>query len=229
MKKILLEYANIIGYTITGLIFGLSFFLLFINFYHSQELSYVADVSEYNTINKDTVSQKIATIRANLSVYNQANYSGNLNIYGLNTAQIKLEECLKIIESPEMMAYFEKKEIQLKDSYNFAVDFKNKILNDCLVMQVKSMFNTDTVSKLPNFDIIKPYVELSLNNLLSSSAYVQADLENADHYFFNTNGNRTNFFDLVNDSYSNIMNDYQDSLDLLVEISAWFKSIVIGG
>ena len=127
------------------------------------------------------------------------------------------------------MAYFEKKEIQLKDSYNFAVDFKNKILNDCLVMQVKSMFNTDTVSKLPNFDIIKPYVELSLNNLLSSSAYVQADLENADHYFFNTNGNRTNFFDLVNDSYSNIMNDYQDSLDLLVEISAWFKSIVIGG
>ena len=33
MKKFLLEYANLIAYTITGLIFGLSFFLIFINFY----------------------------------------------------------------------------------------------------------------------------------------------------------------------------------------------------
>ena len=35
MKKILLEYANIIGYTITGLVFGLGFFLLFINAWHN--------------------------------------------------------------------------------------------------------------------------------------------------------------------------------------------------
>ena len=34
MKKVLLEYANVFAYTITGLVFGLSFFLLFINFYH---------------------------------------------------------------------------------------------------------------------------------------------------------------------------------------------------
>ena len=37
MKKVLLEYASMIGYTVTGLVFGVAFFLLFINFYHSQE------------------------------------------------------------------------------------------------------------------------------------------------------------------------------------------------
>ncbi len=55
------------------------------------------------------------------------------------------------------MKYFELGEVGINDSYNFSLDFKNKILNDCLVMQIKSLFNTDTVATLPNFYIIKPY------------------------------------------------------------------------
>ena len=62
MKKILLEYANIIGYTVTGLIFGLSFFLLIINFYHMQELSETISVEAYNNDNRQLIEQKINTI-----------------------------------------------------------------------------------------------------------------------------------------------------------------------
>ena len=229
MKKVLLEYANVFAYTITGLIFGLSFFLLFINFYHMQELAETVDVSSYNDTNKATVESKIETIRNNISVYNQSTYTGSLNIYGLNTVQLKLQDCLETLESEDMMKYFELDEIGINDSYNFTLDFKNKILNDCLVMQVKSMFNTDTVAMLPNFNIIKPYVELNLDTLLDSTNYVQSNIENSDHYYFSTETNKANFFNLVDDSYSDVMNSYQNSLDLLVEISNWYRNVVLGG
>ena len=223
MKKILFAY------TITGLIFGLAFFLLFINFYHMQELNTKVDMTAYNQNNKALVEEKLETIRNNINVYNQSTYNGSLNIYGLNTVQIKLQNCLEILESKDMMKYFELGEVGINDSYNFSLDFKNKILNDCLVMQIKSLFNTDTVATLPNFYIIKPYVDLDLDTLLGSTDYIQSNIENSDHYYFSTDNNKTNFFDLTEDSYSSVMNNYQNSLDLMVEISNWYRSIVIGG
>lgn len=229
MKKILLDYASTFAYTITGLIFGLAFFLLFINFYHMQELNTKVDMTAYNQNNKALVEEKLETIRNNINVYNQSTYNGSLNIYGLNTVQIKLQNCLEILESKDMMKYFELGEIGINDSYNFSLDFKNKILNDCLVMQIKSLFNTDTVATLPNFYIIKPYVDLDLDTLLGSTDYIQSNIENSDHYYFSTDNNKTNFFDLTEDSYSSVMNNYQNSLDLMVEISNWYRSIVIGG
>lgn len=229
MKNILLDYANASAYTITGLIFGLAFFLLFINFYHMQELNTKVDMTAYNQNNKALVEEKLETIRNNINVYNQSTYNGSLNIYGLNTVQIKLQNCLEILESKDMMKYFELGEVGINDSYNFSLDFKNKILNDCLVMQIKSLFNTDTVATLPNFNIIKPYVDLDLDTLLGSTDYIQSNIENSDHYYFSTDNNKTNFFDLTEDSYSGVMNNYQNSLDLMVEISNWYRSIVIGG
>lgn len=229
MKKVLLEYANLIAYTITGLIFGLSFFLIFINFYHMEEINTPADVSAYNATNKQLINDKIATIKNNISVYDQSSYTGSLNIYGLNTAKIKLEECVKALESEDLVKYFDQNTVYVKDVYDFSIDFKNMVLNDCLVMQLKSMFSTDTIATLPNYNIIKPYVDLNIDNLLDSSSYVQSNLENVDHYYFSTDINKANFFDLTEDSYADIMNTYQNSLDLLVEVSNWYRSVVVGG
>lgn len=229
MKKVLLDYANTFAYTFTGLIFGLSFFLIFINFYHAQELAETIDVSVYNDTNRASVEEKINTIRNNINVYNQDSYSGSLNVYGLNTVKLKFENCIEIIESEEMMRYFNLDIIGINDSYNFTIDYKNRILNDCLVMQIKSLFNTDTVSTLPDFEVIKPFVDLNLDILIDSTNYVQSNLENSDHYYFTTQTNKNNFFDLVNNSYSDIMNSYQQSLDLLVEVSNWYRKAVLGG
>ena len=229
MKKLLLEYVNMFAYTFTGLIFGLAFFLLFINFYHMQELANLVDVSTYNDNTKASIESKIETIRNNINVYNQSTYTGSLNIYGINTVQSKLQSCIDIVESDTMMHYLDLDVIGIKDSYSFTVDFRNQILNDCLVMQIKSMLNTETVTSLPNFNLISSYINLNINNLLSSVDYVQSNLENSDHYNFSTDTNKNNFFNLVSDSYSVTMDNYLNTLDLLVEISNWYRNIVIGG
>ncbi len=229
MKKILLEYVNMFAYTITGLLFGLAFFLLFLNFYHMDELSSTVDVSSYNDTNLQTIQSKVDTIKNNIDVYNQNSYYGSLNIYGLNSVQLKLQQCIDIIESDEMMGYFDRDTIGIKDTYDFIISYRSQILNNCLVMQIKSMFNTETISTLPNFNIIKPYVDLNVDSLMSSTDYVKNNIENADHYYFSTEGNKNNFFNLVRDSYTNTMEDYQETLDLLVNISNWYRNVVIGG
>ena len=229
MKKILLEYASMLAFTVTGLIFGLSFFLLFINFYQIEELAETVDIASYNDTNKASIETKINQIKNNISVYEQSNYRGSLNIYGLNTVKSRLENCIEIIESDDMMKYFDLDQIGINDSYNFTIDFRNRILNDCLVMQVTSIINTDTVESLPNFSLIKPYIQIDLNNLLNSYNYVKNNIENSDHYYFTTETNKTNFFDLTEDSYTETMNNYQSALDLLVEISNWYRYTVIGG
>lgn len=229
MKKLLLEYANLIGYTITGLIFGLSFFLLFINFYHYEEINTTYDASSNVVTNKENINSKISTIKNNISVYNTNNYSGNLNVYGLNSMQLKLQSCVEILESEDMMKYFDINSVQLKDVYNFASDFNNNVLNDCFVMQLKSGFNEDTVSSLPNANIIKPYTDITFENLVSSTDYIISNVENADHYYFSTTNNKDNFFNLTEDSYLSLSFAYQNTLDFLVEVSNWYRMIVVGG
>ena len=103
MKNILLDYCNALAYTIIGLVFGFSFFLLFINFYHYQELDYSLDVTSYNATNKEEVLSKVQQIKDNISVYDQSTYNGNLNIYGLNAVKLKLSSCIEIIESEEIL------------------------------------------------------------------------------------------------------------------------------
>lgn len=229
MKKLLLEYANTFAYTITGLVFGCAFFLLFINFYHMQELSETVDVSQYNDNNKASIESKVQTIKDNIGVYSQSTYRGNISIYGLNNVQSRLQSCVEIIESEEMMKYLELDEININDSYNFVIDYKNYILNDCLVMQVVSMFNNNTVEILPNYNLIFPFAQVNIDNLLSSIEYIQNNIENSDHYYFTTDSNKDNFFDLVEDSYTSTMKEYQNTLDLLVEISYWYRNVVLGG
>ena len=68
-----------------------------------------------------------------------------------------------------------------------------------------------------------------MNYLLKSGTYVASNIENADSYYFSNDMNRGNIFNLTKDSYQETMKDYQDTLDLLVEISSWFQREVIGG
>ena len=64
---------------------------------------------------------------------------------------------------------------------------------------------------------------------LTGNDYIQSNIENSDHYYFSTETNKANFFNLVDDSYSDVMNSYQNSLDLLVEVSNWYRNVVLGG
>ncbi len=229
MKKVLLEYANIIGNTVTGLVFGLAFFLLFINFYHAKELAEGADISAFTATNQQNASTKIATIKENSNSYHQNSYGGKESIYDMNAVQLKLNSCVTIFESEEAQKFVNKTQISLKDAYDFNNFYQNTILNDCLIMQMSALTADDGTITIGALSQIKPFIRLTVEQLLSSPSYISNNIKNADSYYYTSDTNRTTIFDLTKDSYFYTMSNYQNTLDLLVEISNWYKGVVLGG
>ena len=91
------------AYALTGLVFGFSFFLLFLNFYHYKELGTKIDVSSEVVANDQKTKEKLEKIKTNINSYQQNSYQGRNNIYDMNSIQIKLNNCVKVFESDEYL------------------------------------------------------------------------------------------------------------------------------
>lgn len=229
MKKILLEYINVFAYAVVGIVFGFSFFLLFINFYHYKEINETINVQEELENYKQKTEEKLTKIKDNISLYQQNTYNGRNNIYDMNSIQIKLNSCVKSFESEEYKNLANKENIEIKDVYKLGKFYQNTILNDCVVLQLSSLADESSSYSITSLSTIRPFIKTNINQLLSSNGYIISSLENADNYYFTNDISKSSIFFLAKDSYSAINKNYQNTLDFLVEISEWYKSEVVGG
>src|SRR5574344_1314909 len=136
MKKMLIEYANIIGYTITGIIFGFCCFLFFLNFYHYKEVSttYVKQDSDYKV--NDSIRAKISSISNNIKDYDINTYKGIENPYSLSNVQSRLNICVQKISKDELEDILNKKLINIQDVYEMQQFYQIAISNECLVKEL---------------------------------------------------------------------------------------------
>lgn len=229
MKKILLEYINVFAYAVVGIVFGFSFFLLFINFYHYKEINETINVKEEMENYKQKTEEKLTKIKDNISLYQQNTYNGRNNIYDMNSIQIKLNSCVKSFESEEYKNLVNKENIEIKDVYKLGKFYQNTILNDCVVLQLSSLADESSSYSITSLSTIRPFLKTNINQLLSSNGYITSSLENADNYYFTNDISKSSIFFLAKDSYSAINKNYQNTLDFLVEISKWYKIEVVGG
>lgn len=229
MKKMLLEYINIFAYALTGLVFGFSFFLLFINFYHYRELSTKVDVSSEVIANEQKTQEKLEKIKTNINSYQQNSYQGKNNVYDMNSIQIKLNNCVKVFESNEYKELASKQSIELSDVYKLGKFYQNNILNDCVVMQLNAFIDESNSFNIESLKAIRPFIKTTINEQLSSNSYITSNLESADNYYFTNDISKSSIFFLAKDSYNSINTNYQNTLDLLVELSNWYYNEVMGG
>lgn len=225
MKKFILEYVNIIGYVITGLIFSLAVFILFINFYHYKEvaITYNKGDSYMNTYN--TSKETIQSIKNDLSVYDPNAYHGVADNTTLMQIHGRLNLCVSAFENSKVNDILQKQVVGIKDVYSFSTLYQSEILNDCVVMQIYSING----SNIPSYNAIKPYIDLDVKSLLSDLNYTKKNLQNNSSYQFTSDFDRVNVFDITRDSYTNIEASYNRSLELVKLLSQWFKNTVQGG
>lgn len=228
MKKFFIEYINIIGYTITGLVFGLSFFILLLNFYHSREIADVyvknSDFVDVYTKNKDKIEQ----IRTNISSFNANNYRGEVDQLTLMNIKSKLDMCISKYETTDANKIFTKKEVGIQDVYDLLGEYQTDIINDCITLQIYSINVNNNTSRLKSFSTIKPFIDSNAKMLMSDLDYVKRNLQTTSAYSFSSNYDKTNIFQMSRDSYARIESSYENSLNLVLTVSEWFKG-VIGG
>lgn len=226
MKKFLIEYVSIIGYAVTGLIFGLAFFLILFNFYHAKEVSetYIKNDNfvDVYTRNKGLLEQ----VKNNIAGFDANNFRGHPAQTDLLSMKSRIDMCISSFENSKANDIFTKKEVSVLDVYNLLTYYQSDIVNDCVTMQLYSLKNY--TGNLASFEAVRPFIENNAMVLTNDLDYVKRSLQNNSSFGFSSEYDKINIFNLTRDSYTRIENSYQNSVNLLVNVSEWFKKAVGG-
>lgn len=229
MKKLLLEYFNIIAYTITGLIFGFSFFLLFINFYHYRDVNTIYIKQDSDKKAEQELNKKIETIKTNASSFDINSYKGTEDSYSLASVKSRLTLCAQSIDTETFKNILSKEKLTIKDIYDMQQFYQSQIANECLIKQLYELTLTDNPKV--NITTLKPitsFLEDNINQLTKSTDYVQKVIKNNSSYMFNSEIAKTDLYEQTKDSYYTLLNNYILSIDFIYDVSEWYKNTVGG-
>ena len=225
MKNILFEYSSILANTITGIIFGCAFFLLFINVYHYKEVNEVF-VNEENKSIIENYNNKFNNIRSNINTFDINNYNGSRDKLSLLTIQNRLNVCLNILDSDEFKKKFEDKEITMSDLYNMQQFYQTKISNECLVKNLYELGIDNSNIKIDNNSGL--FIKSNIENLKDSTEYIKKVIKGNSSYYLNSEISKNNIYDKLSDSYYELLEKYNNSIDFIENVSIWYKNMVGG-
>ena len=227
MKKILIEYFNIIGFSITGIIFGLSFFLLFINFYHYKDVNttYLKQDSDFK-VNQE-LKDKLTKIKDNISSFDPNKYQGTEDIYSLSSVKSRLDICVSKVDNDTFSSLLDKQEINIKDVYDMQQFYQINISNECLVKQLYeiSIVNESSKIQIKSLDLVAPFWEDNIEELIKSTDYLQKVIKNNSSYSFSSNSSKMDLYDQTKDSYYTLLNKYSEAIDYIYDVSVWYKEV----
>ncbi len=232
MKKLLGEYSQILGFTLTGLIFGLSFFLLFLNFYHYKEVSYTVVEPNYLNELKSRVDHNISEVKNNASSHDVNYYHGSESGYELLSIQSRLMLCASSFEDEKLKNMLSKDKYSIADIYELEGLYHQKIVNECIVKQLYGLtFSKEGESRFQSSSVrtIAPFIKLQADSFIRRTKYVSSNIKNNSSYFFTNRDAKENIFDVATESYYEVLDSYEAASSFLLEISKWYLSIMEGG
>ena len=227
MMKIFKEYINILGYIITGILFGFCSFILFINLYHYRSVNekYINDSD--NKITSSIVKQKIEIIKNNTSS-DINNYKGNSNINDLASAKSRINSCAKVLDNEKMYQIIDKEQLDIYDVYKFQQYYQMEIANECLIKQLYELALPEENNKIDSLNLIKPFLYDNINRLKDGTDYVKKVLKSNSNYYFTSDVSKSDIYDIIGDSYNEVLNNYLAAINVVSDVSAWYKK-EIGG
>ncbi len=225
MKKLLIEYCNIIAYSITGIVFGFSFFLLFINFYHYKDVNTTYKKQDSDFKINQILKTKLEKINDNANSFNPNVYKGSENIYSLSSIKSRLNICVSKINNDELTKILDKKVIDIKDVYDMQQFYQINIANECLVKQLYEVSTLSDKFQISGLSNVSPFMEDNINNLIKSSDYLQKVIKNNSSYYFSSNSNKIDLYDQTKDSYYALLNNYTEAVDFIYDVSLWYSEV----
>lgn len=225
MKRVFIEYFNLIGFSITGLIFGFTFFIMFINFYHYNNVSdiYIKQDSDFK-INSE-IKEKLEKTKQNIELFDVNKYNGTENVYSLASIKSRLNTCISKIDSKELDNILSKKEVGIKDIYDMQQFYQINISNECLIKQLYEITSTDSKIKVSNMDTVSIFMQDNIENLIKSTDYLQKVIKSNSNYSFTSDSSKADIYDMTKDSYFDLLNKYKTSIDYIYDVSTWFKEV----
>lgn len=223
MKNMLQQYLKVMGTTLVGLAFGFSFFYLFLNFYHYQEIRrtvYFNPVSDstYLKINKtlDRVSNKISS----LNIYDS---NSTMSISERNQLKNKLKSCVSMIDTEKLNSLKEKNQIDIKDVYELYDSYEKNVLNNCIITNLSSFVTPGKIENQTK-EILQSYQTV----LIQDTSYLKKDLFNNGTYHFSTDSTTVAIKNRARDGFYEVLSAYNRAADFLEIVTDYYISELEG-
>lgn len=220
--KIIKEFSYVFAFSITGLIFGFSFFLLFSNIYSYKEVnsSYEVQDTEFTTYKE--MKQKLNSIREIANSFDSNNYKGQEDLFSMVQVQSKLNTCVDKIDTSSFDKLLTKNKIYIKDNYEMHQYYQSVISDECLVKQLYDL-TTNKNLKLSGLDDSSLFLQNEIDNLIKSTDYIQKEIKSNSSYYFPSTNIKETLYDKTRDSYYSLLNDYKNSIDFVYDIALWYQ------
>lgn len=220
--KIIKEFSYVFAFSITGLIFGFSFFLLFSNIYSYKEVnsSYEVQDTEFTTYKE--MKQKLNSIRGIANSFDSNNYKGQEDLFSMVQVQLKLNTCVDKIDTSSFDKLLTKNKIYIKDNYEMQQYYQSVISDECLVKQLYDL-TTNKNLKLNGLDDSSLFLQNEIDNLIKSTDYIQKEIKSNSSYYFPSTNIKETLYDKTRDSYYSLLDDYKNSIDFVYDIALWYQ------
>lgn len=220
--KIIKEFSYVFAFSITGLIFGFSFFLLFSNIYSYKEVnsSYEVQDTEFTTYKE--LKQKLNSIREIANSFDSNNYKGQEDLFSMVQVQSKLNTCVDKIDTSSFDKLLTKNKIYIKDNYEMQQYYQSVISDECLVKQLYDL-TTNKNLKLSGLDDSSLFLQNEIDNLIKSTDYIQKEIKSNSSYYFPSTNIKETLYDKTRDSYYSLLDDYNNSIDFVYDIALWYQ------
>ncbi len=220
--KIIKEFSYVFAFSITGLIFGFSFFLLFSNIYSYKEVnsSYEVQDTEFTTYKE--MKQKLNSIREIANSFDSNNYKGQEDLFSMVQVQSKLNTCVDKIDTSSFDKLLTKNKIYIKDNYEMQQYYQSVISDECLVKQLYDL-TTNKNLKLSGLDASSLFLQNEIDNLIKSTDYIQKEIKSNSSYYSPSTNIKETLYDKTRDSYYSLLDDYKNSIDFVYDIALWYQ------
>lgn len=220
--KIIKEFSYVFAFSITGLIFGFSFFLLFSNIYSYKEVnsSYEVQDTEFTTYKE--MKQKLNSIRGIANSFDSNNYNGQEDLFSMVQVQSKLNACVDKIDTSSFDKLLTKNKIYIKDNYEMQQYYQSVISDECLVKQLYDL-TTNKNLKLNGLDDSSLFLQNEIDNLIKSTDYIQKEIKSNSSYYFPSTNIKETLYDKTRYSYYSLLDDYKNSIDFVYDIALWYQ------
>lgn len=220
--KIMKEFFSVFGFSITGLIFGFSFFLLFSNIYSYKEVnsSYMVQDADF-TIYQD-MKKKLSSIREISNSFDSNSYSGQEDLFSMIQLQSKLNTCVDKIDTSTFDKLLTKKQVFIKDNYEMQQYYQSVIADECLVKQLYELTSNNSL-KLNVLSDYHLFLQADIDNLIKTTDYIQKEFKSNSGYYFPSTNIKETLYDRTRDSYYSLVNSYKNSIDFIYDIALWYQ------
>lgn len=227
MREFFREYLHIITTSFTALLFGLGFFYLLLNLFHSSSMAKTVYVNK-GDLSYQQMSQNINIIDENLSKYQYSNKSFEYDVGMMESISSKLRVCSTMLKDEgSFYSLPENTEASFAQVYDVNNYFINTLMDKCFISNVSWIIRDENVKSTPYTDKVRIY-ENYANSLVDNAKYLRLELRDNSSYYFNTGISNAMTRNNIASIYQKVLRNYADFSSIIADLSKYLVEVQNG-